>query len=65
VTFIKDNSSIDEKREGPYRFSKKQISEIFEKESFRVIRIKDMVYQGTLDPLPAALFVVMKTQKRG
>jgi SAM-dependent methyltransferase len=57
--------SIDEKREeGPYRFSKKQISEIFEKESFRVIRIKDTVYQGTLDPLPAALFVVMKNTKK-
>jgi SAM-dependent methyltransferase len=58
--------SINEKREeGPYRFSKRQISEIFEKESFKVIKIKDTVYQGTLDPLPAALFVVMKNSKKG
>jgi SAM-dependent methyltransferase len=57
--------SINEKREGgPYRFSKKQISEIFEKESFEVIKIKDTVYQGTLDPLPAALFVVLKNSKK-
>ena len=57
--------SINEKREeGPYRFSKKQISEIFEKESFTVIKIKDTVYQGTLDPLPVALFVVMKNSKK-
>ncbi len=57
--------SINEKREGgPYRFSKKKISEIFEKESFKVIKIKDTVYQGTLDPLPAALFVVLKNSKK-
>ncbi|HZD36725.1 MAG TPA: class I SAM-dependent methyltransferase [Nitrososphaeraceae archaeon] len=57
--------SINEKREeGPYRFSKRQISEIFEKESFKVTKIKDTVYQGTLDPLPAALFVVIKNSKK-
>jgi SAM-dependent methyltransferase len=57
--------SIDEKREGgPYRFSKEQIHEIFEKEFFKVIKIKNTVYQGTLDPLPLALFVVMKNLKK-
>jgi SAM-dependent methyltransferase len=57
--------SVDEKREeGPYRFSKEQISEIFEKEYFKVTKIKDTVYQGKLDPLPAALFVVMKDSKK-
>jgi len=57
--------SIDEKREeGPYRFSKEQIREIFEKEFFKVIKIKNTVYQGTLDPLPLALFVVMKNLRR-
>jgi SAM-dependent methyltransferase len=57
--------SIDEKREGgPYRFSKEQIREIFEKEFFKVIKIKNTVYQGTLDPLPLAFFVVMKNLKK-
>jgi SAM-dependent methyltransferase len=57
--------SINEKREdGPYRFSKEQISEIFEKGSFTVMRIKDTVYQDTLNPLPAALFVVIKNSKK-
>jgi len=57
--------SINEKREeGPHRFSKEQISEIFEKESFTVLRIKDTVYHGILDPLPEALFVVIKNSKR-
>ena len=57
--------SINEKREGgPYRFSKKKISEIFEKESFKVIKIKDTVYQGTLDPLPAAIIRSIKKLKK-
>jgi SAM-dependent methyltransferase len=57
--------SIDEKREeGPYKFSKKQISEIFDKESFKIIMTKDTVYQGTLDPLPVALFIIMKNTKK-
>jgi ubiquinone/menaquinone biosynthesis C-methylase UbiE len=57
--------SINEKREeGPYRFSKEQICELFEKEFFKVIKIKETVYQGTLDPLSLALFVVMKNSKK-
>jgi ubiquinone/menaquinone biosynthesis C-methylase UbiE len=57
--------SINEKREeGPYRFSKEQIRGLFEKEFFKVIKIKETVCQGTLDPLPLALFVVMKNSKK-
>jgi SAM-dependent methyltransferase len=64
ILFLKCFSINEKREEGPYKFSKKQISEIFEKESFTVIRIKDTVYQGTLDPLPEALFVVMKNSKK-
>lgn len=62
ILFLKCFSINEKREEGPYRFSKKQISEIFE--SFTVIRIKDTVYQGTLDPLPEALFVVMNNSKK-
>ncbi|MGA7368461.1 MAG: class I SAM-dependent methyltransferase [Nitrososphaeraceae archaeon] len=64
ILFLKCFSINEKREEGPYRFSKKQISEIFEKESFIVMKIKDTTYQGTLDPLPEALFVVMKNSKK-
>jgi SAM-dependent methyltransferase len=64
ILFLKCLSINEKREEGPYRFSKKQISEIFEKEYFTVIKIKDTVYQGTLDPLPKALFAVIKNSKK-
>jgi cyclopropane fatty-acyl-phospholipid synthase-like methyltransferase len=53
--------SINEKKldYGPHRFSQKVLKEIF-RPFFTVKGIKDTVYQGTLDPMPQALFVVMK-----
>jgi len=55
--------SIEEKGlpddEGPYRFSKQEILDIFEN-NFEVKEIKSTVYYGTLDPLPKALFAVIK-----
>ena len=53
--------SINEKKldYGPHRFSQKELKEIF-KPFFTVKGIKDTVYQGTLDPMPQAIFVVMK-----
>jgi cyclopropane fatty-acyl-phospholipid synthase-like methyltransferase len=55
--------SIEEKGlpddEGPYRFSKQEILDTFEN-NFEVKEIKSTVYYGTLDPLPKALFVVIK-----
>ena len=58
--------SIEEKGlpkdEGPYRFSQKEVIDTFEKD-FEIIEIKPTVYYGTLDPLPKALFAVIK-QKR-
>ncbi len=58
--------SIEEKAlsedEGPYRFSQQEVLDTFEKD-FEIIEIKQTVYYGTLDPLPKALFAVIK-QKR-
>jgi len=55
--------SIEEKglpdNEGPYRFSKQEILDTFEND-FEVKEIKSTVYYGTLDPLPKALFAVIK-----
>ena len=48
-------------QEGPYRFSETEIKQLFGNE-FVIISVKDTVYQGTLDPMPRALFVVMCKQ---
>jgi hypothetical protein len=45
----------------PYKFSQDEIRDLFD-ESFRIDSIKETVYQGTLDPFPEALFVVMINQ---
>jgi len=47
---------------GPYRFSEQDIRNIFGKD-FVIEGIIDTVYQGTLDPLPKALFTVMSKKK--
>jgi SAM-dependent methyltransferase len=49
--------------QGPYRFSPDKIKEIFGND-FEILSIKETVYQGTLDPLPKALFVVMRKKER-
>jgi SAM-dependent methyltransferase len=49
--------------QGPYRFSPDKIKEIFGSD-FEILSIKETVYQGTLDPLPKALFVVMRKKER-
>jgi len=55
--------SIEEKglpeNEGPYRFSEQEVLDTFEKD-FEIIEIKPTVYYGTLEPLPKALFAVIK-----
>ena len=55
--------SIEEKGlpddEGPCKFSQQEVLDTFEKD-FEVIEIKPTVYYGTLDPLPKALFAVIK-----
>ncbi len=51
--------SIKEPRqEGSYKFSEYEIRQLF-RNDFVIIYVKDTVYQGTLNPLPKALFVVM------
>ncbi len=44
---------------GPYRFSADVIKDFFATKGFEIQCIKETVYQGTLNPLPKALFVVM------
>jgi hypothetical protein len=51
-------SDKEPRQEGPYKFSQEQIRDLFSK-YFRIDSIKETVYQGTLDPFPKALFVVM------
>ncbi len=44
--------------EGPYRFSIDEINSIFGN-SFVIESFKETVYQGTLNLLPKALFIVL------
>ena len=60
--FLKCFSDKEPLQEGPYRFSAEQIRDLFD-ESLRIDSIKETVYQGTLNPFPKALFVVMINQK--
>lgn len=60
ILFLKCFSDKEQGDYGPYRFSEDNIKEIFGKEGFKIQNIKETVYQGTLTPLPKALFVVIK-----
>ncbi|GAC1464772.1 MAG: hypothetical protein NVSMB70_10780 [Chamaesiphon sp.] len=57
--FLKCFSYLQSGEQGPYRFTSEQIQEIFSSK-FNVRSIEETVYQGTLDPLPKALFCVME-----
>ena len=61
ILFLKCFSDKEPRQEGPYKFSQDEIRDLFD-ESFRIASIKETVYQGTLDPFPKALFVVMINQ---
>ena len=61
ILFLKCFSDKEPMQEGPYKFSPDGIRDLFNK-SFRIDSIKETVYQGTLDPFPKALFVVMINQ---
>jgi SAM-dependent methyltransferase len=61
ILFLKCFSDKEPAQEGPYKFSQDEIRDLFN-ESFRIDSIKETVYQGTLDPFPKALFVVMINQ---
>ena len=58
LLFLKCFSDKEPRHEGPYKFSQGEIRDLFSK-CFRIDSIKETVYQGTLDPLPKALFAVM------
>jgi SAM-dependent methyltransferase len=61
LLFLKCFSDKEPRPEGPYKFSPDEIRDLFD-ESFRIDSIKETLYQGTLDPFPKALFVVMINQ---
>jgi ubiquinone/menaquinone biosynthesis C-methylase UbiE len=58
ILFLKCFSTKEPRQEGPYRFSENEIRQLFGND-FVIISVKDTVYQGTLNPPPRALFVVM------
>ncbi|HKR00542.1 MAG TPA: class I SAM-dependent methyltransferase [Pyrinomonadaceae bacterium] len=60
--FLKCFSRLQPGEQGPYRFTSEQIQEIFGSR-LRVLSIKETVYQGTLDPLPRALFCVLQRER--
>ena len=62
ILFLKCFSDKERRQEGPYKFSQDEIMDLFNKH-FEMANIKETVYQGTLDPYPKALFVVMKFKK--
>ena len=57
--FLKCFSHLERGEQGPYRFTPAEIKEIFSIR-FNVISVEETVYQGTLDPLPQALFCVLE-----
>jgi cyclopropane fatty-acyl-phospholipid synthase-like methyltransferase len=59
--FLKCFSRLQPGEQGPYRFTPEQIREIFGGR-LSVLSIKETIYQGTLDPLPRALFCTMRRE---
>jgi 2-polyprenyl-3-methyl-5-hydroxy-6-metoxy-1,4-benzoquinol methylase len=57
--FLKCFSVKETRPEGPYRFDPKAIEEIFQSR-FHLDSKEETVYHGTLDPLPQALFCVLR-----
>lgn len=61
ILFLKCFSIKEPRQEGPYKFSEDGIKKLF-RNDFIIMSVKDTIYQGTLDPLPRALFAVMSKQ---
>jgi len=57
--FLKCFSHLETREEGPYRFTSDEIQNIFGN-SFKVHSVEQTVYQGTLDPLPKAIFCILE-----
>ena len=62
MLFLKTFSIQEPRIDGPYHFSPDTIKELFEKD-FEILSSKETVFQGTLSPLPRALFSVMKKRE--
>ena len=60
--FLKCFSHIEKMEGGPYRFTPGEIRGLFGK-NFKILSIRHTVYQGTLKPLPKALFCVLQKAK--
>ena len=61
ILFLKCFSIKESRQEGPYKFSEDGIRKLFGNQFF-ITFVKDTVCQGTLDPLPRVIFVVMSKQ---
>jgi len=59
--FLKCFSHLQPGTQGPRRFTPEQIQALFGSQ-LQVQSIEETVYQGTLDPLPRALFCIMQRQ---
>jgi len=60
--FLKCFSHLQPGTQGPNRFTPEQLQAIFSNQ-LQVRSIAETVYQGTLDPLPRALFCVMQREE--
>jgi len=61
--FLKCFSHLQPGTQGPHRFTPEQIRAIFGSQ-LQVQSIEETVYQGTLDPLPHALFCVLQQKEK-
>jgi 2-polyprenyl-3-methyl-5-hydroxy-6-metoxy-1,4-benzoquinol methylase len=60
--FLKCFSQLQPGTQGPHRFTPEQIQEIFGSQ-LQMHSVTETVYQGTLDPLPRALFCVLQQKE--
>lgn len=57
--FLKCFSHLEPSEKGPYRFTPNDIKDIFEPR-LKILSIEETVYQGTLNPLPRAMFITLR-----
>ncbi|GFE71845.1 bifunctional 2-polyprenyl-6-hydroxyphenol methylase/3-demethylubiquinol 3-O-methyltransferase UbiG [Chroococcus sp. FPU101] len=57
--FLKCFSTLETRESGPYRFTPSDIQEIFQSH-FHLLSAEETQYYGTLDPIPKALFCILK-----
>jgi len=56
---LKTFSHLETREAGPYRFTAEEIRDLFS-DRFHLLSVDQTVYYGTLDPLPKALFSILK-----